>query len=133
MTYLLKLREVILNIAYKACEGKENLLDSHSFQYNRSVGLISVAIVLHFAQLCIIFFSTRIFPIGQVSGPFYLKATISWIALILVLFFLFPKKLLNLDNQQTVESVVRHPKLLAFGYLFVNLVLLLLLMIHFQK
>lgn len=129
---MLKLREVILNIAYKACEGKENLLNSNSFQYNRSVGLISVGIVLHFAQLCIIVFHTQIFPIGQVSGSFFLIATISWIALLLVLYFLFPKRLLNLGNQQTVESVVRYPKLLAFGYLFVNLVLLLLLMVHFQ-
>lgn len=133
MAGLLRLREIILNIAYKACEGKNNLLDSPNFTYNRAIRLISAVLILHLGQLAVIVFHDRLFPMRTFSGVNFFVSVAVCAMLIFMMYVVFPKKILNMDGQSSVESVVWHPKLLAFSYFFFNLILLLFLAIHFDK
>lgn len=133
MAGLLRLREIILNIAYKACEGKNNLLDSPNFTYNRAIRLISAVLILHLGQLIVIVFHSQLFPLRAFNGLNFFVSIGVCVMLIFVMYVVFPKKILNMNGQSSVESVVWHPKILAFSYLIVNLILLLFLAIHFDK
>jgi hypothetical protein len=133
MAGLFRLREIILNVAYKACEGKNNLLDSSNFTYTRATGLIFTLLALHLGQLSFIIFHNWIFPIKtlNVFSLFVLLAALAILAF--WVHVVFPKRILNMNNQSSVDSVVWYPKFLAFSYLIVNLILFVFLLSHFQK
>lgn len=121
------MREKILYIHYRACEGKDFFIIKNRMQYENAVGLISVNIILHVLQLggLIVFFKdVDIMPVTE----FHLLALL--LIVVASIFFvrkLFAKRILAKAIAKYKNNKIRNCRLIAFGYLAFNLTLTILL------
>lgn len=117
------MKEKILYITFKACEGKDFFILKNKMQYENAIGLISINIILHVLQLgglIVIVTGLDIMPITEYHVLIFLLLAVT---IFLVSSKLFSRRILAKAIAKYKNQKIRNCRLIAFGYLAFNLTL----------
>lgn len=121
-------REIILFIAYKACSGKSLVWENNPFQYNNAIRLITVVFIFHIIQIIFLVRKANILPLKSIDGLQYLFIIGGSMALFYLFGNIFSKKVLAAAIRRYKETGIdKYARLIAYGYLIVNIVILLII------
>jgi hypothetical protein len=122
------MREIILFIAYKACSGKSLVWENNPFQYNNAVRLITVVFIFHIIQIVFLIAKANIFPLKTIDGLQYLFIIGGSMALFYLFGIIFSKKVLAAAVRRYKETGInKYAKRIAYSYLIINIVILLII------
>jgi hypothetical protein len=118
-------REVVLFIAFRACSGKSLIWGQNPFQYRNAIRLIAVSFIIHFFQLLSLVKKNIFISIEHASTTQYLIFIGACVLCTYGIEQIFSKKVLARATRIYKESpIATYSKLIAFGYLIVNLIIL---------
>ena len=104
------------------------LLKKNPFQYQNALRLIAVNLSLHIIQLITLFSKQGLFIDGQLAGVQFASLVVGLFLVMFLMSIVFPKRVLAKANKlYKGTSWENRSKMVAFGYLFCNLILLILI------
>lgn len=122
--------ELIIFIAFKACGGRDFFYKKNPFQYINATILIAFAIEIHILQIIMLTTDYISFPLQKINSEMYVAIIFSFIVISYLSKLLFPKKILAKSlKKYNGGNIGRYAKLIAFGYLFLNIAISILIAI----
>jgi hypothetical protein len=124
-------KELILFIAYEACDGNDfGLWKKNPFQYRHALHLIGVNLFIHIVQLVLLLGDIKSLVNGQLGGIHVVVFVAGLVLITYLMNLVFPKSLLaKAIKQYKGSSFEGKGKLIGFGYFFSNLALAVLISI----
>ncbi len=127
------IREWILFIAYEACGGRDLMLKKNPFQYNNAIRLIAACCLIHVLQVTTLLEKNVFLSIKRATVTQYAIFIFVCVLLIYLIGKAFSKKMLaRAISYYKGRDISKHSKLIAFGYLIANLIVLALI-INFNR
>src|SRR5688500_4799383 len=112
------IRGLVLYIAYKACGDRDIIFGKHSFQLRNAQHLISVNLIFHLAEVCLLILGKKSYAIASNVGIIYPALIVFALSVMFATELLFPKRLLAKAVTQYKNSrITSWSRWIAFGYL----------------
>jgi hypothetical protein len=122
--------KAIIFTAFKACGGKDLFLKKNPFQYRNATILIASVILVHILQIVMLITNYISFPLKSINESTYLILIGLFIILSYLCTKIFSKKMLAKSiSIYKDSSLAIYAKLIAFGYLFLNIAIVIVIAI----
>lgn len=123
------MKELIFYISYKTCSSASGTFNSRYFQYNNSVRLLTLTVMIHILQVNAIVLKDNSKPLIKPSQLQVVLFVICSFLVIKFMYYFFPKSLLNMAVDKYENHIIsKYAKVLAVTYILLNILVFALIL-----